>query len=197
MTTLAERRKRERQEFQERQEKERLELEQLLRAALAEEAIEILSIREEDGICGYWVVLAFTLDGYRQEDDFYWYGHESLEAFIKKVKKHINYIKELRAKYPDYCKQNDYIQTNSVFRTKITLTHMGYPKDFYFEVQLADYLKLPNITSCSAGGGDYQIKKTPQRVEEFNRNIDIMIDTLLDCISELKKRKYVPDVNPF
>ena len=67
---------------------------------------------------------------------------------------------------------------------------MGYKRDCYFTVNLASYLKLPNTTSCSCGGGDYEIKRTPKRVEEYNKNIDVVIDNLLDCIAELKMKKY-------
>jgi hypothetical protein len=189
--TLEEKRKQEYKELQERKEKERLELEQQLREALSLESIEFLSLKENGEDWSSTVKLAFTLDGYRQEDDFYWSADKSQEAFIQQVKDRIDYIKELRSKYPDYCKQNDYIQKNSKFHKTITLTHMGYKKEFYFNIQLADYMKLPNTTNCGFGGGDYQIKRTPQRVEEFNRNIDITIDILLDCISELKQKKYV------
>jgi hypothetical protein len=188
--TLQEKREKEYKELQERKEKERLELEQQLKGALSLESIEFLSLKEDSENWNCTVELVFTLDGYRQEDDFYWTSDESQEVFIQHVKNRIDYIKELRAKYPEFCKQNDYIQTNSKFRKKIKLTHMGYDREFYFEVNLADYLKLPNTTSCSFGGGDYEIKRTSKRVEEYNKNIDITIDVLLDCISELKQKKY-------
>ena len=189
--TLAEKREKEYQEMRERKEEEHLELEQQLKDALSLESIEFLSLKENSENWNCTVKLAFTLDGYRQEDDFYWTSDESQETFIQHVKNRIDYIKELRTKYPDYCKQNDYIQTNSKFCKKILLTHMSYNREFYFDIQLADYLKLPNQTYCSFGGGDYEIKRTPKRVEEFNKNIDITIDALLDCISELKQKKFV------
>jgi len=186
--TLREIRNLEFKEMQERREKEKEELRTQLEKSLKDESIEVLSMNEYDE--SYKVVIAFTLDGFRQEDDFYWNGDESREDFINKIKKRINYIKELREQYPEYCKQNDFIQTNSKFRKEFNLTHMGYDRKFYLELQLADFLKLPNTTSCSFGGGDYEIKRTPKRVEEYNKNIDIAIDVLLDCIAELKQRKY-------
>lgn len=186
--TLRERRELEYRELQERKEKGRAELQQDLRRALSSEVIELLGIKECEE--HYKVKVAFRLDGYRQEDDFYWGADQSQENFILSVKKHIDYIKELREKYPDYCKQNDYIQTQSKFTKVIKLTHRGYEREFYINIQLADYMKLPNTTICSCGGGDYQIKKTPERVKEYNKNIDITIDALIDCISELKQRKY-------
>jgi hypothetical protein len=188
--TLAEKRNKENKELQERKEKERLELENQLKSALSLESIEFLSLKENTDNWDCCIKLAFTIDGYRQDDEFYWSADKSQESFIEQVKGRINYIKELRAQYPEFCKQNDYIQSNSRFRKKILLTHMGYYREFYLEVQLADYLKLPNHTSCSVGGGDYEIRRTPKRVEEYNKNIDITIDILLDCISELKQKKY-------
>lgn len=189
--TLAEKRNKEYQELQERKENERLELETQLKESLSLESIEFLSLKENSDNYNCSVKLTFTLDGYRQEDDFYWRSDESREAFIQHVKDRIGYIKELREKHPEFCKQNDYIQVNSKFHKAIPLTHMGYKKEFSFDIQLADYLKLPNTTNCGFGGGDYEIKRTPKRVEEYNKNIDITIDILLDCISELKQKKYI------
>jgi hypothetical protein len=187
--TLGEKREQEYNELQERREKEKGELQNELESSLNDELIEILSIKEIDD--GYRVNLVFTLDGFSQKDDFYWNVNDSQEDFINNVKGKIEYIKELRGQYLDYCKKNDYIQTNSEFRKEIALTHMGYEKSFYIDIRLADYLKLPNTTSCSVGGGDYEIKRTPKRVSEYNNNIDITIDALLDCIAELKQKKYV------
>jgi len=187
---LSDKRNQEYQELKERRAKEEQELHELLKIALSTESIELLSIKEDKENLSFIVSLAFTLDGYRQEDIFYWKSNESQEEFILSVKNMIDYIKELRSQYPEFCHQNDYIQTNSKFQKTITLTHTGYEYKFTFNIELADYLKLPNTTSCSCGGGDYQIKRTPVRVEEFNKNIDITIDVLLDCISELKQKKY-------
>lgn len=186
--TLREMRKLEFEEMQERREKEKEELRKQLEESLKDESIEVVSLKEYDD--SYKVVIAFTLDGFRQEDDLYWNIDDSREDFVNKTKKHIDYIKELREQYPEYCKQNDFIQTNSRFKKEFNLTHMGYGRKFYLELRLADYLKLPNTTSCGFGGGDYEIKRTPKRLEEYNKNIDIVIDTLLDCIAELKQRKY-------
>jgi len=189
--TLQEKRNLEYRELQERREKEQVEIQQQLQDALANETIEVLEIKENTENWSYIVTVAFTLDGYKQEDEFYWSSDKSQEDFIVIVKNRIEYIKELREKYADYCKQNDYIQANSKFHKVIKLTHMGYSREFYFNIQLADYMKLPNSTSCGCGGGDYEIKRTPKRLEEYNKNIDITIDVLLDCISELKQKKYI------
>lgn len=186
--TLREKRLLEIEELQKRREMEREELKRDLETSLSDESIEVVSMCEHDDE-NYKVVITFTLDGFTQEDKFYWNDDDSKEDFIKKVKGRIDYIKELREQYHEYCKQNDYIQTNSKFRKEINLTHMGYNRKFYIDLQLADYLKLPNTTSTGFGGGDYEIKRTPQRVKEYNQNIDVAIDGLLDCIAELKQRK--------
>ena len=68
---------------------------------------------------------------------------------------------------------------------------MGYQRRYYLDIKLCDYLKLPNTTDWGFGGGDYEIKRTPKRLKEYNENIDKTIDMLLDCISDLKKMKYV------
>ena len=186
---LREKRLLEIEELQKRREKEQEELKKELETTLNNETVEVVSMTEYDEE-SYKVVIQFMLDGFMQEDDFYWNGDESKESFIGKVKKRIDYIKELREQYHEYCKQNDYLQTNSKYRKEINLTHMGHNRKFYIDLQLADYLKLPNTTSTGVGGGDYQIKRTPQRVKEYNDNIDIVIDVLIDCIAELKQKKY-------
>lgn len=187
--TLGEMRELERRELTERRWKEKDELSKRLKEIFIDESIEVISI-VSDGDFGYKVGVAFTIDNFRQGDIFYWVEKETMEDFIGKVKNNIEYIKELREQYPDYCKQNDFIQSNSKFKKEIILTHLGYEKKYYLNLQLADYLKLPNTTDCSFGGGDYEIKRTPQRVKEYNENIDKTIDVLLDSIVELKQMKY-------
>lgn len=190
---LREKRELEMQELKERRLKEKQELQKELEDKLSSETIEVLEIKECDEGWSYKVEIAFILESFRQVDTFFWNEDESMNKFISKVKRRIDYIKELREQYPEYCKQNDFIQFNSKFNKKITLTHMGYDRDYFINIQLADYLKLPNTTDCSFGGGDYEIKRTPKRVAEYNRNIDITIDALLDCITELRQRKYTAE----
>lgn len=191
--TLGEIRDLEYKEIEERRRKRNDELERelkkQLKTALGNEEIEVLSMRDLGD--DYMVEIAFTLDCYRQVDNFYWNDNESKEKFIENTKRRIEYIKELRKQYPSYCKQNDYIQTNRDFSKKIVLTHMGYKREFELNLELADYLKLPNTTDTGFGGGDYEIKRTPKRVKEYNENIDIVIDALIDCIAELKQKKCI------
>lgn len=186
--TLKEIRDAEYADLQERRRQEKEELQRDLEDSLNEESIEVLSFREFDNSID--VELSFTLDGFAQRKTFYWFETESKEEFLNQIKKSINYIKELRETYPEYCKQNDFIQTNRDYRKEFNLTHMGYKKRFILEVMLADFLELPNTTDTGFGGGDFEIKRTPKRVTEYNENIDIVIDGLLDCIAELKQKKY-------
>ena len=148
-------------------------------------------VNDYEGLKYYSVRYEFELDNYTQQDVILWKNDESLEDLIKRVNDHIEYIKELRVQYPEYCKQNDYIQSNRDYKKELILTHMGYQQRYYLDIKLCDYLKLPNTTDCGFGGGDYEIKRTPKRVKEYNENIDKTIDMLLDCISDLKKMKYV------
>jgi len=188
-TTWGERKENERKYLERRREKEQKEIQQLLTESLGADKITVLSCvpSSEEYLT---VNIMFVLDGHEQEDRMLWKFDESMEEFAVKTKRHIDYIKELRQKYPEYCKQNDFIQSHGKFNKKLVLTHMGYHREFNFHVELADYLKLPNTTTCSCGGGDYEIKRTPKRVKEYNQNIDLAINFLIDCIAELKPQKY-------
>jgi len=190
--TWGERKESERKYLEKRREKEQKEIQQLLTESLRPDEITVLGCvpSSEEYLA---VNIKFVLGGYEQEDRILWRSDESIEDFVAKTKRHIDYIEELRQKYPEYCKENDFIQSHSKFNKKLVLTHMGYHREFYLNIELADYLKLPNTTSCSCGGGDYEIKRTPKRVKEYNQNIDLTIGFLLDCITELKSQKYTED----
>jgi len=192
--TRAEIREKEQAEKQERKEKEKLEIEQLLKSNLNFDEIKILSVNE-DSDYSLQVDYTFTIDGFTQKDCIWWKNSESVEQFTEKAKKYIDYIKKLRKQYPEYCKQNDFIQSNRDFKKLLELTHMGYGKTYSLQFELADYMKLPNITSCSFGGGDYEIKRTPVRVKEYNKNIDRTIEFLMDCIVELRNKKYKESID--
>lgn len=187
--TRAERKAKEYEDVAQRKEEEREEIEQQLQCALNFDDIKVVSFREPEDSEDLAVVIEFTINDYVQENNFYWSFDESIEQFAEKVKKRIDYIKELRQQYPEYCQQNDFIQTNSKFKRKLKLTHMGYLREYQFEIDLADYMKLPNTTHYGIGGGDYEVKRTPKRVKEYNQNIDKTIDFLIDCITDLKGLK--------
>lgn len=189
VNTWVERKNKEREYLAKRREKEHKEIQQLLTESLCFDDITVLDCNQSSDEEYLAVNYKFVLDGYEQNEICLWMANESMEELVAKIKRHIDYIKELRQKYPEYCKQNDFIQDHSQFNKKLTLTHMGYGLDFNINIQFADYLKLPNTTSCSCGGGDYEIKRTPRRVKEYNQNIDLTINFLIDCISELKSQK--------
>lgn len=141
---------------------------------------------DEAGIIKYHFKLS---DGFEQTDDYYWIWNESVEEAAKGIKKYIDYIVELRKQYPKYAKNNDYIQSHRDYERICKLTDRGYPREVRLNAELCGFLKLPNTTSCGVGGGDYEIKKTPQRVKDFNNNIDTLCLFLADCIGELRAMK--------
>jgi uncharacterized protein (UPF0305 family) len=188
--TRSEIKNKEYEESQKRKQKEMEEIQEQLKSALNFDEIQVLSIKEDGENYSLYVTFQSTLDDYVQEDTRFWESSESVVAFADKVKKWIDYIKELRGQYPEFCKQNDFIQSHSKFKKTLDLTHMGYKREYDFCIELADYMKLPNSTSTGFGGGDYEIKRTPKRVKEYNENIDKAINFMIDCITELRSRKF-------
>lgn len=182
-------------DYEQKENENRKEIRKILEEEFEKNNMKVLEVTRDvndyEELKYYSVKYEFELDNYTQQDVTLWENDESLEDLIKGVKDHIEYIKELRTQYPEYCKQNDYIQSNRDYKKELILTHMGYQQRYYLDIKLCDYLKLPNTTDCGFGGGDYEIKRTPKRLKEYNENIDKTIDMLLDCISDLKKMKYI------
>ena len=182
-------------DYEQKENENRKEIRKILEEEFEKNNMKVLEVTRDvndyEELKYYSVKYEFELDNYTQQDVTFWENDESLEDLIKGVKDHIEYIKELRTQYPEYCKQNDYIQSNRDYKKELILTHMGYQQRYYLDIKLCDYLKLPNTTDCGFGGGDYEIKRTPKRLKEYNENIDKTIDMLLDCISDLKKMKYI------
>ena len=182
-------------DYEQKENENRKKIRKILEEEFEKNNIKVLEVTRDvndyEDLKYYSVKYEFELDNYTQQDVTFWENDESLEDLIKGVKDHIEYIKELRTQYPEYCKQNDYIQSNRDYKKELILTHMGYQQRYYLDIKLCDYLKLPNTTDCGFGGGDYEIKRTPKRLKEYNENIDKTIDMLLDCISDLKKMKYI------
>jgi len=136
------------------------------------------------------IVYSFILeDGYSEEQIGFWDYDEDISVFIEKQKRSLEYIKTLRKSFPNQAIQNDYIQKNRIYKKKFRLSHLGYIQYSELKLELCGLMKLPNTTSCSCGGGDYEIKRTPLRANDFKENIDTTIDSLLDVISDLKKLK--------
>lgn len=182
-------------DYEQKENENRKEIRKILEEEFKKNNMKVLEVtRDEDNwkeLKYYSVRYEFELDNYTQQDMILWENDESLEDLIKRVNEHLEYIKELRTQYPEYCKQNDFIQSNRDYKKELILTHMGYQQRYYLDIKLCDYLKLPNTTDWGFGSGDYEIKRTPKRLKEYNENIDKTIDMLLDCISDLKKMKYV------
>lgn len=133
-------------------------------------------------------------DGYSDSDYMFWKWDESIERLASKIVDYISYIEELRMKYPVLAKQNDHIQKFRDFTRNCKIKHNGYTYNGTVHAELCGYLKLPNTTSCSCGGGDYELRRTPGRVKDFNDNIDTLCLFLSDCIAELRTMKLKEDV---
>ena len=128
-------------------------------------------------------------DGYAENGFGLWNYDEDILSFTQAQKNTLEYIKKLRNEFPIQTIQHDYIQKNREYKKELKIVHSGYNQNSFIRIELCGYLKLPNTTNCSCGGGDYQIKRTPERVRDFKDNIDRTIDSLLDVISDLKKLK--------
>lgn len=130
------------------------------------------------------------IDGvlYKNESSVYEFGEDLANVGVQ-TSTYIDYIKQLRKQYPEYCKQNDYIQARRQYKKSFKLNDFYYGTPFNLNGELCNYLKLPNTTSCSCGGGDYEIKRTPIRVEQFLSNIETCISQFESFISELKDYK--------
>lgn len=128
-------------------------------------------------------------DGFEQDETIKWGWEENIDDVTWHIKGQIDYIAKLRKQYPDYARQNDHIQKHRKYEKVCKLYDTGYPREAYLKAELCGYLKLPNTTSCSVGGGDYELKRTPARVKDFNENIDKLCLFLADCIGELRGMK--------
>lgn len=128
-------------------------------------------------------------DGYSQTDSAYWRWDESVSDIIQYIKRHVEYIEKLRQDYPEYASHNDHIQKYRKFERTCKLTNNGFTREANVSALLCGYLKLPNTTECGVGGGDYELRRTPQRVEDFNNNIDTLCLFLADCIGDLRGMK--------
>lgn len=135
------------------------------------------------------VSLTFELkDGFKQEEDFYWKWNESIEDIADRILERCLYVQRLRTEYPNFAVQNDYIQNHRLFNKSCKLSH-GNNKKFVIVSELCESLKLPNTTDYSCVGGDYELKRTPQRVRDFKDNIDSICLFMSDCIAELRQMK--------
>lgn len=178
------------EEIDKRKAEREKEILDMLNNLLSESGYEVSDINFEKHDGAGSIEYHFKLsDGFEQTNSYYWKWNESVEEAVEKIKNCIEYIEKLRNQYPDYAKQNDHIQKCRKYQKVCKLMDDGYPRDAYLKAELCGYLKLPNTTNCSCGGGDYEIKKTPRRVKDFNENIDKLCLFLADCIAELRGMK--------
>lgn len=151
------------------------------------EAVNISVIFDER-----YVVITYNIeiDGvwYKNEKSIYDYT-ENLESCGQKTSENWKYVRELREKYPDYCKQNDYIQSHRQYKKDFKLDNGYNGTVFQMSGELCNLLKLPNTTSFGCGGGDNAIKHTPVRTKQFLSNIDTCVSKFGEYISELKTLK--------
>ncbi|EOS47157.1 hypothetical protein C810_01473 [Lachnospiraceae bacterium A2] len=180
------------EEIKQRKAEREKEVLEALNNLLSESGYEVFGIDinferyKESGSISYRFKLS---DGFEQEDIHRWHWKESIEEAVEKIKKRIDYIVELRQQYPDLARQNDYIQKHREYGRICKLYDEDSPREVRLQAELCGYLKLPNTTNYSVGGGDYELKKTPRRVKDFNGNIDRLCLFLADCIGELKRMK--------
>ena len=177
----------------EQQAKREEELKQILEKCLDDIGCDVSNVSinfeayKEAGSVSY----TFKLDdGFTDDDSICWDWDKSAEDLADSIKSRIDYIVKLRNQYPEYAEVNDYIQERRLFEKKCDLRHNGYLYPCTIKANLCGYLKLPNTTDCSCGGGDYEIKRTPGRLEDFNKNIDTLCIFLAGCISDLQNMKY-------
>lgn len=158
-----------------------------LRAYLSEYDIKLTRCKLKYLEAGnYEISFEFVKNNFSQTETFLWDFDEELETVGEHIKKQVLYIAELREKFPEYAVLNDYIQAHRKFEKTISLYDEYSNSTATVRAELTSYLKLPNETSCGFGGGDYQIKKTPKRVEIFKNNINTLINCFLDYIAELR-----------
>jgi len=171
----------------EQKKKKELELKEIIESQLLEYNVVVLKINNRDEYLE--ISYTYTTNEHTENDSSYWMYDDSIETLIGQIKRHLNYIKELRDKYPFYVKQNDFIQSKRIYKKTINLKNGGYDRKQEFNIELCEYLKLPNTKIGSYGGGDYDIKQTPKRVKEYNTNIERTVMFLIDVISELNSMK--------
>ena len=130
--------------------------------------------------------LLVTLKDFTYNGTTFWKYGETLDEVARSIKKYVLYVLELAHKFPEYTALNDYIQQHRIFEKQLFKDDLASGGS-NLRIVLTDYFKLHNITNYSVGGGDYEIKRTPQRIAKFEERIQLSIDELLDCIVELKK----------
>ena len=132
----------------------------------------------------------YSVNGFDFEDDGYVdYGTE-IRDFVLRANRTVEYIEKLWKDYPEFCEATEILRKYSIF---------SIPKVNH-SLMLTDKLILPNVVSYnqtntfssgggSCGGGDYEVKRTPERVKKYLANSDKLIDILEKSVLELRKRR--------
>lgn len=127
---------------------------------------------------GYVVHTTKKVSGYIHPGTFFLGYQDDVADKIAKHEKHYEYIVELWSQYPRFCLINEVLQKYRVFK----IDDVGV-------IKLTGQLILPNTTECGFGGGDYEIKRTPEREKKFLQNIDKFTLILTKAVVELQEVK--------
>lgn len=134
----------------------------------------------------YDLVIDESIDFVQKDNSYHWYYNESLDTAVENIIKENNYILELYSKYKSNCLMNEFIQKHLVYEKHIV---SNIYKKGIIRFELGNLLILPNTTSCSCGGGDYEVRKVPEKANEFINNIDNYITCLIDAVTDLNTIK--------
>ena len=121
----------------------------------------------------YDLVIDESIDFVQKDNSYHWYYNESLDTVVENIIKTNNYILELYNKYKANCLLNEFIQKNLVYEKHIV---SNIYKKGIIRFELGDLLILPNTTKFSCGGGDYEVKRVPEKANEFINNVDAVTD---------------------
>ena len=134
----------------------------------------------------YDLVIDESIDFVQKDNSYHWNYDESLDTAVENIIKTNNYILELYSKYKSNCLMNEFIQKHLVYEKHIV---SNIYKNGIIRFELGDLLILPNTTSYSCGGGDYDVKRVPKKADEFINNIDSYINCLIDAVTDLNNIK--------
>jgi len=144
------------------------------------EVVKINEYMGEDE--SYRIETKMVINGYEYQNTNWLKYDEQISAFVCKVASCYDYIQKLWTDYPEYCKVNEILQT---LRT-LKVEGIG-------NIKLAGRLTLPNTTDNSVGGGDYDVKRVPNNVNDFFENIDKYTSLFSKTITDLQdiKKKFL------
>ncbi len=132
----------------------------------------------------------YSVNGFDFEDDGYINYEEEISIFVLSANRTVEYIEKLWKDYPEFCEATERLREYSFFSIPGVNTRL----------MLTDQLILPSRVTYNqtntfsgggggCGGGDYEVKRTPQRVKKYIENSDKLIYILEKSLLELKKRR--------